>query len=120
VGRAKITVTVKGLDELKAKLDALPGQMLAGAERAVADETEEVAQDMRDGAPYRTGELRESINAEHEGLEGRAVATAPYATVVEFGTSSQPSQPFAQPAAERSRSRFPGRIADAVREELPR
>ena len=115
----RLTIKVEGLEELRAKLDALPEQMLAGAEKAVADETEEVAQDMRDGAPYLTGQLREGINAEHDGLEGQAVSTAPYSFAVEFGTSRQTAQPFAQPAAERSRSRFPGRVADAVREELP-
>ena len=118
--KPRITVEVQNLDSLLAKLDALPGQMRAGAEKAVADETEEVAQDMRDGAPYLTGALREGIQAEHDGLTGQAVSTAAHSMAVEVGTSRMPAQPFAQPAAERSRTRFPGRVADAVREELPR
>ena len=114
-----LRVEVEGLDELLAKLEALPEQMRTGAEKAVQDETEEVAQDMRDGAPYRTGELRDGIQAEHDGLTGQAVSTAPHSFAVEYGTSRQPAQPFTQPAAERSRTRFPDRIAAAVREELP-
>jgi HK97 gp10 family phage protein len=99
-------------------LAALPEQMREGAEKAVAAETEEVAQDMRDAAPYATGELRDGIQAEHEGLSGQAVSTAPHSWAVEGGTSRMPAQPFAQPAAERSRGRFADRVAQAIREEI--
>lgn len=114
----KLKVTIEDQDELMAKLAALPEQMRAAAEKAVADETEEVAQDMRDAAPYQTGELRDGIQAEYDGLEGRAVSTAQHSFAVEYGTSRQPAQPFAQPAAEKSRDRFPGRLADAIRDGL--
>lgn len=115
-----ITIEVSGLDALLAKLNDLPKDMAKGAERAVADETEEVAQDMRDSVPVVTGELREGIQAESEGLSGKAVSTAQHSFAIEGGTSRMPAQPFAQPAAERSRTRFPGRVSDYVREELPR
>lgn len=120
VAKPRVTIEVKGLDAVLAKLRDLPAQMRAGAEKAVAEETEEVAQDMRDGAPFRTGELREGIQAEADGLTGRAVSTAQHSFAVEGGTSRMPAQPFAQPAAERSRTRFPDRVSAAVREELPK
>lgn len=116
----KIKMEVRGLDALLGKLDALPDQMRAGAERAVADETEEVTQDMRDGAPFLTGELREGMQSEVDGLSGRAVSTARHSTFVENGTSRSPAQPFAGPAAERSRTRFPGRVTEYVKGELPK
>lgn len=107
------------MDALLGKLSKLPDQMRKGAEKAVADETEEVAQDMRDSVPVDTGELQDSIQAESEGLSGKAAATASHAWAVEGGTSKMPARPFAQPAAEASRNRFPDRVSTAVREELP-
>lgn len=115
----KVTVTVEGLDRLRTRLEKLPDQMRKGAERAVADETEEVAQDMRDSVPVDTGALQDGIQAETEGLSGKATSTAPHSWAVEGGTSRMPARPFAQPAAERSRVRFPDRVSAAVREELP-
>lgn len=109
-------ITVKGLDRLRDKLAELPAAVREGAVGAVTDETEAVADDMREGAPVRTGELRDSIvsDVDEAALAGRARATARHATFVEHGTSSTAAQPFAQPAAEASRRRFPKRVRDAV------
>ncbi len=114
-----VTITVEGLDRLRSRLEKLPDQMRKGAERAVAEETEEVTQDMRESVPVDTGALRDGMQAEVDGLAGRAVSTAPHSFAVEGGTSKMPAQPFALPAAERSRTRFPGRVSEAIREELP-
>lgn len=116
----RVTVTVEGMDRLRSRLMDLPDQMRKGAERAVAEETEEVAQDMRDSVPIDTGALRDGMQAEVDGLAGRAVSTAAHSFAVEGGTSKMPARPFAQPAAERSRVRFPDRVSAAVREELPK
>ena len=116
----RVTIKVDGMDSLLGKLDALPGQMRAGAEKAVADETEEVTEDMRNGVPVVTGELRDGMQSEVDGLSGKAVSTAQHSFAVEGGTSRQVAQPFAQPAAERSRTRFPARVAESVRGELPK
>jgi HK97 gp10 family phage protein len=116
----RVTITVDGLDRLRSRLMDLPDQMRKGAERAVAEETEEVAQDMRDSVPIDTGALQDGIQAEAEGLSGKAASTAAHSFAVEGGTSKMPARPFAQPAAERSRVRFPDRVSAAVREELPK
>lgn len=118
--KPRVTITVEGMDKLRSRLEGLPDQMRAGAERAVADETEEVAQDMRDTVPIDTGALQDGIQAEAEGLRGQAVSTAQHSFAVEGGTSKMPARPFAQPAAERSRVRFPDRVSAAVREEVPK
>lgn len=115
----KVVTEVRGLDALLGKLDKLPGQMTAAAERAVADETDEVTQDMRDTCPVDTGALRAGMQAEVDGLSGKAVSTAAHSFAVEGGTSKMPAQPFAEPAAERSRTRFPGRVSEYVKEGLP-
>jgi HK97 gp10 family phage protein len=53
-------------------------------------------------APVDTGALRASIRV--EGTEGsrrrRVVAGAPHARFVEYGTVTNPAQPFMTPAAE--------------------
>lgn len=108
-------VTVEGLDDLRATLDALPAKVQAAAEEAVKAEVDAVADDMRSAAPVDTGTLVESIHAEVTGLAGAATATARHAVFVEFGTSSTPAQPFAGPAAELSRGRFPRRVREAIR-----
>lgn len=118
--KPRVTIEVEGLDRLRARLEKLPGEMRKGAEKAVKDETEEVAQDMRDSVPVDTGALRDGMQAESDGLSGRAVSTASHSWAVEGGTSKMPARPFAQPAAERSRVRFPDRVSAAVREELPK
>jgi len=111
-------VTVKGLDELARQLEKLSPAILEAAEQAVQEETEATADDMRRFAPERTGELKRGIQAERDGLEGRAVATARHSTFVEHGTSDTPEQPFAAPAAELSRKRFPERVGEIVKQGL--
>jgi HK97 gp10 family phage protein len=117
---SKKSVTIKGLDELTRKLKALPEHVEEASRRAVKAETHETADDMRAGAPFETGELRESIQAEFDPktITGRAVATARHAAFVENGTSDTPAQPFAEPAAARARQRFPGRVKQEITEEL--
>lgn len=120
MSKSGVTIKVSGLDALLGKLDQLPEQMRRGAERAVADETGEVAQDMRDAVPVDTGELQDGIRTEVDGLRGEAISGASHSWAVEGGTSKMPARPFAQPAAEKSRTRFSGRVSEAVRGELPK
>lgn len=114
------TVTVDGMGLLAKKLDQLPKAIREGLRTAVTDETKAVADDMRKNAPRDSGDLARSIQSEttSDGLGGTATATARHATFVEHGTSDTPEQPFAQPAAERSRQRFPGRVRESVNGEL--
>jgi HK97 gp10 family phage protein len=113
-------VTIKGLDELARKLKALPEVVDRAGARAVKAETDETADDMRRGAPFKTGELRESIGSEYNAktMTGRASATAKHADFVEHGTSDTPAQPFVEPAAARARRRFPDRVKTEIKREL--
>jgi HK97 gp10 family phage protein len=113
-------VSIHGMPKLLAKLNELPWLVRKAGGRAVKGETEAVRDDMKRGAPIKTGALRESIQAEYDErlLRGRAVATAKYAGFVENGTDDTRAQPFAQPAAERSRRRFPRRVSAEIRAEL--
>jgi hypothetical protein len=93
--------------------------------RAVGDETEAIATDMRRRAPVgdpnrgRRGKpkLRESIDAIYTDLRGRARARARHGNIIEHGTKNRPAKPFVKPAAEASRRRFPRRVITEVRKE---
>jgi HK97 gp10 family phage protein len=113
--RARLTMDIEGIDDAVRAIAEAGSAAREAAEGAVGEEAEAVADDMRAGAPYDTGELHDSIEAEHDGLEGSAQATARHAEYVEEGTSRTPAQPFAQPASVAAEGRFPDRVADAIR-----
>jgi hypothetical protein len=106
---------IEGMEDAVQAIRTAGSEAQAAASAAVGDETEAVAEDMRAGAPFLTGDLQESIAAEHDGLAGRAAATDEAAEHQEHGTSRHPAQPFAGPAALTSESRFPDRVTDAVK-----
>ena len=120
---ARSTVTVVGIPRAIGRIEALAAAERQAVGDAVGDETRELADEMRRDAPVgdRTRGKRgrpplgDSIEADVSGLSGEARATARHAHLVEDGTSSHPAQPFARPAAERSRRRFPGRVARQIR-----
>jgi len=113
-------VTIKGMPELSRKLKALPEVVMAAGRRAVKAQVEETADDMREGAPFKTGDLRRGINAEFNSkkITGRAVSTARHSPFVENGTSDTPAQPFVEPAAIRARQRFPKRVEAELKAAL--
>ena len=119
IGRRQ-SVTIKGLPDLEKKLIKMPLVVRAASGRAVKDETHETRDDAKRGAPFKTGTLRESIQAEYDEklIRGRVAATARYAGFVEHGTEDTPEQPFMLPAAEVSRRRFPKRVRAEVKFEL--
>lgn len=119
IGR-KQGINIKGLADLEKKLRKLPDLVQTAGGRAVKAEAEEIRDDMKRGAPYRSGDLREKMQAEYDAktVTGRAVATSEHAGFVEHGTEDTPAQPFAQPAADRARRRFPQRVRDEIKAEL--
>lgn len=114
------TVTITGEAELGRKIAELGGKVRRAALHAVQAETIEIAQDMRRNAPIKDGTLRDGIQSEVDAkaLEGRAVSTAKHTKYVVHGTSDTPANDFMTPAVERSRRRFPGRLKDAVADEI--
>lgn len=115
-------IRIDGLEELERKLRALPLGVHAAAGRAVKGETEETADDVRRGAPVKTGTLRDSVQAEYDeaALSGTVAVTARYAKFVENGTDDTPAQPFIVPASEITRKRFPRRVKAEVKATLER
>ncbi len=100
---------IKGLTELRARLEALrPAEIMA---TALAAEAERLADAVRDGLatspgagdhdrPWaRTGALHDSIAATAEGLEASIGSNDPAAAPQEMGTSRIPPRPFLAPVA---------------------
>lgn len=112
--------TIKGMDALRRKLAVFPDAIDRAAKRAVAGEVDDAADDVHSNAPVETGSLRDSVQREidPDGLGGRVVVTASYATFVENGTDDTPPQPFVQPAAERSRHRYVDRMRTELSAEI--
>jgi HK97 gp10 family phage protein len=115
MARRRLKVDIEGLDEAVAAIRAAGSSAHQAATEALGEELDAVAEDMRSTAPVLTGELVESIEVDHGGLDGTVAATAPHADAQEHGTSRHPAQPFAGPAAATAEGRFPDRVADAVR-----
>jgi HK97 gp10 family phage protein len=113
-------VNIKGMSELEKKLRELPALIRSAGARAVKAETKDTAQDMRRGAPFKTGKLREGIQEEFDPKTqtGRAVSTARHTTFVVHGTSDTPANDFITPAAIRARKRFPERVKREIGREL--
>ena len=116
---ARQMIVVQGSDDvLQALTDAVEAALPA-IRAATEEETEEVAADMRSSAPVDQGDLRDSIETDVVDTDGRVSVGADHRWFVEAGTSSAPAQPYALPAAERSRGRFPDRVEKAIKGTLP-
>lgn len=122
--KSGVSVELEGLEELRAKLNELPEQTRVGAGRALEESAEAIADDMRDEVPVDSGNLQDSIRAEVDVDAFRAEvgpekAQAHYGYFIEFGTTSITPRPFAVPAGENERGRFPDRVRRYVTEEIP-
>jgi HK97 gp10 family phage protein len=107
-----------GLGGLDAALKAKASLMRAATVAAVALEVKSVKSDAEREAPRDTGELVGSIRGRTTGTRGEVEASAEHAGFQEFGTSRSAAQPFMGPAADKSRSRFVGRVSGAVRKAV--
>ena len=109
---------IEGLAELNAALNYAAVRARAAAMEALREEVNAIHEDATSGAPVVTGELREGIQREVSGTEGKVSTTARHSTFVEHGTYKDPAQPFMAPAAAKSRARWPLRAASRIRSAL--
>lgn len=96
---ARIVINEGGLDRIEREVDA----------KMVHPITDAVADDMTRYVPVLSGDLRDTIEAEHLEGEGRVYFGDPGAGVdyhlyQEFGTSKMSAQPYARPALYKTRS----------------
>ena len=91
---------------LKIKIDTgnfakeLEKAVIEDLERGVAKATQYVCDRAKDLCPVDTGNLRNSISCESDGLEGCIYTNVDYSVWVEYGTSKMKEQPFMHPAIE--------------------
>lgn len=95
----RVVMDSSGMAKLAAIVDA----------RLVHPVTDAVAEDMRQYVPVLSGDLRDTIEAEHLEGEGRVNfgdvdAGVDYHLYQEFGTSRMAAQPYARPALFKERS----------------
>ena len=100
-----VSVRIEGWEELERKLRQLgetinERELLEGA---LMDGAEIVKASMQRTAPYRTGQLQESIEISKKGREKYSVRIGPsgsgfYGRFLEYGTSRVAARPFARPA----------------------
>lgn len=121
---ARAKVTVKGLRDLERKLQQLPRDLESEAEAATKAEADEVYKSMRARVPQSSGTLRGAIGRRQQGPLSMEVGVlgarrAWWGALVEFGTSTRPATPFAEPAAREAEGRFPARMAKFLNRRLP-
>lgn len=85
--------TIKGLDSLSKKLNALGGNAEKTVRRTMGDATQFVRDNAKLRCPVDTGQLGQSINKKVEEKQGKMVGTvytnSDHATYVEFGTGQR-------------------------------
>lgn len=113
-----------GIRELKRALDRFEAALHDEIERAVVDEADAVRDDERTRVPVLTGELRDGIEVRRLGALHAQVGIFDsdlfWAVWIEWGRQNAPAQPFAVPAAEAARRRFPRRVEQAARRAAAR
>ena len=97
-----MTADVHELAALAAAL-GVAGAVIGGrAEVALAKTAFDIEGDAKVFVPVRTGNLRNSIGSDVEGLSADIGPTADYGGYVEFGTSKMAPQPYLMPATDRN------------------
>jgi len=122
------SVIVSGVSDLKAALERVGSQVAERVVQAVADEGDQVQADARSFVRVDSGDLQQSITpfvfASGMTVEVRPRSSASEldpvnlsikANTNEFSRQGRPGQPYMVPAAELSRARWPGRVAQAVK-----
>lgn len=102
-----MSVTIKGLSSLQAKLSKIDPLTKSAMERGVRRAGLKVEGDAKMVTPVDTGALRSSINTTSSSTANSATATVgsnlEYAAYVELGTSKSSAQPFLQPSLQKNK-----------------
>ena len=105
---SSVEVTMENEADVLRLFQMLPRDIFEEVQNILHDGARRVAERAREIVPVRTGRLRDSIMVEG-GIEAdvdeafqpiAVVATAPYASFVEDGTSKMTPRPFLEPALE--------------------
>ena len=114
----EMEIHVKGVSELREKLNRLDGSMKLRVHEAMQFEAEAMKNVARARCPVRTGRLRDSIYAKVENWVLELGATAPYAVYQELGTRFIRPRKFLENAVWLRIQSLVNRINDALREAI--
>lgn len=102
-----MSVTIKGLSSLQAKLRRIDPLTKSGMRLGVGKATAKVSGDAKMIVAVDTGALRSSLHEEitedANSVTGSVGTNLEYAPPVEFGTSKMAAQPFLQPALQKNK-----------------
>lgn len=99
-------IKFKGLDKLEARLSSLADP--EAIRTVVKKNGSDLQKKAQRKAPYKTGNLRRSIQLQFsgDGMTATVEPTAHYAPYVEYGTRFMKAQPYLRPAYEEQKIQF--------------
>jgi HK97 gp10 family phage protein len=102
MAQRKVTMTLEGVDALKAAVTRAPAVLKAHVGSAHHTTAFAISQRMRATAPDRTGTLKRSISVASRGLSSRVFIgpEAFYWRFVEYGTRHSAANPFIRASTE--------------------
>jgi HK97 gp10 family phage protein len=111
----KTGARIIGMNRLLKRLKVIPDAVYEAAVETITDHSRQIASEAAAFAPSEEGELASKIKARKvrrskKGVKGTVASNAPHSIHVEYGTASQPPQPFLRPAARKAE-----RVADMAR-----
>lgn len=116
-----IDADVTGLEQLEAAIRNAGSRVADAMGDAVKLEAREVLGDERELVPYVTGELHDGLEVWFDVVDDDVTAYIGirngelfWAVFIEWGRSSAAAQPFATPASELARKRWPKRARKAL------
>lgn len=112
-------ISVSGGNHVRAALGKVGPAVRRELAAAVRTEADDIRANEQSNVPVASGDLQAGIDVRQTGdLSAEVGVYDPeliYAVWIEWGRSSAPAQPFATPAAEQARARWPSRAATAVK-----
>ena len=115
---------VRGIGTVVRNIQALDGQIKAGARKARMRAALEIEREAVAEVPVDSGRLKGSIGTQEVGditevgSGVKAGSEVKYAHFVEFGTSKQAAHPYLQPAVEIVRAKYPDMVIEDVKAEI--
>lgn len=105
---SSLSIELRGVDGLKAKLLNLVPKVRTGTQQTVAEVALLIESDAKLLSPVDTGRNRASIHTDiaPNGLSAQVAAGTEYAVHLEFGTRYMRARPFLFPAFEKNRAAF--------------
>ncbi len=122
---SQIEVTIENQGEVLTYFEGLPEELFRRLQAIFQAAAFDVAQLTRENAPVRTGRLRDSVRVEDGSDIGedeafgpiQVVASAPYSSFVEYGTSRMNPEPFMQPAVDEIQPRVNEQVQEALEDQ---